>query len=39
MAEIAALKREDVTRAIAANFDFSRAAMASVGNLKAGLSL
>lgn len=39
MAEIAALKREDVMRAIAANFDFSRAAMASVGNLKAGLSL
>lgn len=39
MAEIAALKREDVMRAIAVNFDFSRAAMASVGNLKAGLSL
>lgn len=39
MAEIAALKREDVAAAIAASFDFSRAAVASVGNLKSGLSL
>lgn len=39
MAEIAALKREDVAAAIATSFDFSRAAVASVGNLKSGLSL
>lgn len=34
MAEIAALTREDVLRAIEGNFDFSRAAVASVGNLE-----
>lgn len=39
MTEIAALTREDVTEAIRHNFDFSRAAVASVGNLKEGLSL
>lgn len=39
MAEIAALRREDVLQAIACNFDFSRAAIATVGNLEKGLSL
>ncbi|HIZ00250.1 MAG TPA: insulinase family protein [Firmicutes bacterium] len=39
MAEIAALRREDILRAIAQNFDFSRAAVASVGNLGGGLKL
>ena len=39
MQEIAALRREDVLEAIARNFDFSRAAVSSVGNLKEGLSL
>ncbi len=39
MAEISALKRGDVLDAIAQNFDFERAAISSVGNLKSGLSL
>ena len=33
MAEISALTRDDVAAAIAEGFDFSRAAVASVGNL------
>ena len=39
MAEIAALTRADVAEAIAKNFDFSRAAVACVGNLKQGFAL
>ena len=39
MAELSALTRGDVTEAIRANFDLSRAAVASVGNLKTGLTL
>ena len=39
MAELSALTCGDVTEAIRANFDLSRAAVASVGNLKAGLTL
>lgn len=39
MAEIAALTRADVMEAIKQNFDFSRAAVAAVGNLDEGLSL
>lgn len=39
MAEIAALTRADIMDAIEHNFDFSRAAVAAVGNLDEGLSL
>lgn len=39
MSEISALTRGDVIDAIAANFDFSRAAVASVGNLKKQIAL
>jgi len=39
MNEIAALTRENVTDAIACNFDFSRAAVASVGKLEEKISL
>ena len=39
MREIADLKMEDVMRVIAAGFDLSRACIATVGNLKKGLSL
>ena len=39
MAEISALTRDDVMKAIEGNFDFARAAVASVGNLKRGISL
>lgn len=39
MAEISALTREDILRVIAENLDFSAAASACVGNLKAPLSL
>ncbi len=39
MAEIAALTPDDISRAIACNYDFSRAAVATVGNLKEGISL
>lgn len=39
MAEISALTRYDVAEAIGNNFDFSRAAFASVGNLERELSL
>ena len=39
MAEISALTREDIVAAIASNFDFSRAAVASVGNLKEAITL
>ncbi len=38
MAEISALTREDILGAIAKSLDFSRAAVATVGNLKAGIS-
>lgn len=39
MREISSLTREDILRVIKDNFDFSRAAVASVGNLKKGISL
>lgn len=39
MREISSLTREDVMRAIAENFDFSRMAVASVGNLEKGIGL
>ncbi len=39
MAEIAALTREEVCAAVAQSFDFSRAAVASVGNLKQAIRL
>ncbi len=39
MAEIAALRREDVMEAIANGLDLSRAALASVGNLKKKIAL
>ena len=39
MQEISALKRSDVADAIARNFDFSRAAFSSVGNLEQELTL
>lgn len=39
MREISSLTREDILRVIQDNFDFSRAAVASVGNLKKGISL
>ena len=39
MAEISALTRDDVMRVIAENLDFSAVASASVGNLKAPVSL
>lgn len=39
MAEISALTRGDVMDAIAQNFDFSRVAVASVGNLKKAISV
>ena len=39
MAEISALTREDILRVIAENLDFSSAASACVGNLKAPLTL
>ena len=39
MAELAALTQADVHDAIDASFDFSRAAIASVGNLKRAISL
>lgn len=39
MAEIASLRQSDVSDAIASGFDFSRAAVSSVGNLEKGLSL
>ncbi|MDE6273877.1 MAG: insulinase family protein [Clostridiales bacterium] len=39
MAEIAELKIGDITRVIEKNFDFSRVAVASVGNLKKGVEI
>ena len=39
MAEIAAVTDEDICRVIKENFDFSRAAVASVGNLKKAITL
>lgn len=39
MEELGALTLGDISRAIAANYDFSRAAIATVGNLKEGISL
>jgi predicted Zn-dependent peptidase len=39
MSEISDLTRGDVLRAVAENFDFSRAAVASVGNLEEGIVL
>lgn len=39
MQEISALTLGDIARAIAQNFDFSRAAVATVGNLDEGISL
>lgn len=39
MREISALTRDDVMRAIETNFDFSRASVATVGNLSKGISL
>ena len=39
MAELSALTRKDVADAVAAGFDFSRAAVASVGNLKEAIGL
>lgn len=39
MRETAALTRDDIVAAIAANFDFSRAACASVGNLSEAIAL
>ncbi len=39
MAEISALTLDDVAEAIAQSFDFSRAAVATVGNLKKGIAL
>ena len=39
MAEIAAVTEEDIRRVIQENFDFSRAAVASVGNLKKAITL
>lgn len=39
MTEIASVTADDVTRVIAENFDFSRASVASVGNLKKAISL
>lgn len=39
MAEISALTLEDIGRAVESNFDFSRAAVATVGNLKKGIEL
>ncbi|MBO5045947.1 MAG: insulinase family protein [Clostridia bacterium] len=37
MAELTALKRQDVLDAISAHFDFARVSVASVGNLKEGI--
>ena len=39
MAEIAAVTQEDIRRVVSANFDFSRVAVASVGNLKKAIKL
>ena len=39
MAEISSLTQADIVRAIGENFDFSRASVASVGNLEKGVSL
>ena len=39
MAEIAAVTEEDIRRVIRENFDFSRVAVASVGNLKKAITL
>lgn len=39
MAEISALTRDDIMRVISTNFDFSRASVASVGNLKKAIGL
>ena len=39
MAEISALSRDDVMQAIRDNFDFSRASVASVGNLEHKITL
>ncbi len=39
MNEISALRREDILSAIEGSFDFSRAAVATVGNLEKGISL
>ena len=39
MAELSALTREDILEVIGRSFDFSRAAVASVGNLKEGIKL
>ena len=39
MAEIAAVTEEDIRRILKENFDFSRAAVASVGNLKKAITL
>ncbi len=39
MAELSALRREDVIETIGRSFDFDRAAAASVGNLEKGISL
>ena len=39
MAEIAAVNDEDIRRVLKENFDFSRAAVASVGNLKKAITL
>ena len=39
MAEISALTRDDIAAAIGAGFDFSRAAVSSVGNLTEAIRL
>ena len=39
MAELAAVSEEDIRRVISENFDFSRVAVASVGNLKKAITL
>ncbi len=39
MAEISALTLDDITRAVAESFDFSRAVVVSVGNLEKGITL
>ena len=39
MAEIAAVTQEDIRRILKENFDFSRASIASVGNLKKAITL
>lgn len=39
MVELSSLKRQDVLDAIASHFDFSRVAVASVGNLKEGIQV